>query len=1080
MRTSPILTLLASLLFALPSAGCRNEAKTVTDVDGDGFSDETDCDDNDAAVGEGETWYGDNDVDGYGAIELATTACVAPEGYQSRSDDCNDADASIHPDAEEICDGIDQDCDGVVDNGADATAWYTDGDADGYGDDATEVYDCAQPPGTVPVPGDCDDTDPAYNPSADESDCSDPNDYNCDGSVGFVDTDGDGFAACAECDDGDPAINPSAVEVCNGGDDDCDGLADDADDSVDTSTGIVVYADVDGDGFGDVLSPANVCEAGAGWVTDATDCDDGRPDVNPAANEICDALDDDCDGLVDDADDSLDLSTGTTSYTDGDSDGFGDDATVTLSCEPAAGSSALGGDCDDANPAYNPGASEPDCTDPNDYNCDGSVGYADADADGFAACAECDDTNSDNHPGAAEYCDSVDNDCDSLVDEDDAVDQANWYADADTDSFGDAATVTLACNQPAGFVPDDTDCDDTNAAISPAQVELCNDLDDDCDGTIDEDSARDAASWYGDTDNDGYGDFGSDTVSCAAPSGYVDNHTDCDDTNRAVNPSAIEVCNTIDDDCDSVIDESDAADATTWYADADSDTHGDPDATLIECVQPSGYVLSADDCNDADPAISPDATEICNSLDDDCNSLVDDGAGPTWYADADSDTYGDPSSSTVACTPSGSDVADYTDCDDTNPDVHPGATERTDGVDEDCDGSVDDGGWHGTGADGPLTVSGTTTLGAASVVTAISGATLTVSGTPVVSVGDEILVLNMHGSDAAHTHVGTYAFLWVAGVSGSDVTVESAPSVVFGESTNSDLSGQAVQMVRVPQYTDVQVLAGGVLTAPVWDGATGGVLAFRANGTVVVDVGGLITVDEAGYAAGNTGTAYNNDGYQGESYAGAGDGNLDSSYSGYYGNWAYGYYQANYGGGGAMITGGGGNYAGGATAGASWDGGNYPPAAAGDTYGSADLGLLFPGSGGAGVWDGYSSPGPGGDGAGILYVGAAGIDASGAASISAMGGSTLAWATGSWTYGAGGGAGGSVWLVADDLSLGSGAVDATGGFGEATHIRVGGDGGDGRIRLDFMRINGYDLGGTEAISAVSAGSEPDAGDTEAI
>ncbi len=1072
MRILPLS--LAFLTLALTA--CRGGDKDLTDVDGDGISDETDCDDNDANVGEGETWYGDNDVDGYGSVDLATTACVAPDGYQANADDCNDADDTVHPGADDPCDGIDQDCDGVVDNGAASTAWYTDGDGDGYGDDSTEVYDCEQPPGAVSVAGDCDDADPAYNPGAAESDCNDPNDYNCDGSVGYADADGDGFAACAECDDGDVAINPGAAEVCNGADDDCDGLVDDADDSVDASTGIVVYADVDGDGFGDGSSPAEVCEAGAGWVADSTDCDDGRPDINPAASEVCDGLDDDCDGLIDDADDSVDASTGTASYTDADGDGYGDDASLTTVCEVSAGSSALGGDCDDGDAAYNPGAVEDDCTDPNDYNCDGSVGYADADADGYAACAECDDADPANFPGAPEYCDGVDNDCDALVDEDDAVDPADWYADVDGDTFGNAGSVTQACDQPAGFVTDNTDCDDANAAVSPAQVELCNGADDNCNGTVDEDTAADAVTWYGDGDSDGYGDLGSTSTSCAAPSGYVDNSADCNDADGAVSPSATELCNAIDDNCDGAPDEASAADAPTWYADADSDSHGDVSAPAVECAQPSGYVSSADDCDDTDAAVNPDATEVCNSVDDDCDGVADDGAGTPWYADADGDSYGDPATSTIACSSPG-DVADNTDCDDTNANIYPGATERTDGVDEDCDGTIDDGGWHGTGADGPLTVSGTTTLGAGAVVTAISGATLTVSGTPGVSAGDEILVINLHGSDAAHTHVGAYAFLWVAGVSGSTVTVESAPTVVFGESSNADLSEQAVQLVRVPQYTDVQVLSGGVLTAPVWDGATGGVLAFRANGTVTVDVGGLITVDEAGYAAGQTGTAYNHDAFQGESYAGTGDGDLTSS-TGYYGNWAAGYYLANYGGGGAMITGGGGNYGGGATVGASWDGGLYPAAAAGDTYGSADLGMLFPGSGGAGVWYGYSSPGPGGDGAGILYIGAAEIDASGSASISAMGGSTGAWATGTWTYGAGGGAGGSVWLVADDLTLGSGAVDATGGFGEATHTRVGGDGGDGRVRLDYQRINGFEWGASEASTAVGTGSEPDAAFTD--
>ena len=296
------------------AAGCRSEGKTeyVVDADQDGIAEADDCDDNDAQIGAGSTYYTDADGDGYGDSARMGTYCGAAEGLSETSDDCDDADATVHPDADDLCDGIDQDCDGVVDNDNPAVAVYTDADGDGYGDDATSTLECVVPEGAVTEGGDCNDTDAAYHPDASEDDCADPNDYNCDGSVGFADADSDGFAACEECDDANGAINPSASEVCNG-------------------------------------------------------------------------FDDDCDVLVDVDDDSLDPASETTVYTDADSDGYGDDLTATLVCTVPDGAVTRGEDCNDTDGAYNPGATEDDCTDPNDYNCDDSVGYADDDSDGFAA-----------------------------------------------------------------------------------------------------------------------------------------------------------------------------------------------------------------------------------------------------------------------------------------------------------------------------------------------------------------------------------------------------------------------------------------------------------------------------------------------------------------------------------------------------------------------------------------------------------------------------------------------------------------------------------------------------------------------
>ena len=134
----------------------------------------------------------------------------------------------------------------------------------------------------------------------------------------------------------------------------------------------------------------------------------------------------------------------------------------------------------------------------------------DADGDGYDALTcggtDCDDDNAAVYPDAAEVCDEVDNDCDGSIDEDDAVDAATWYADGDGDGFGDPEAEAVSCTAPTGHIDDATDCNDADASISPGVDEVCDDVDNDCDGTIDEDDASDAATWYAEAETEGYGE----------------------------------------------------------------------------------------------------------------------------------------------------------------------------------------------------------------------------------------------------------------------------------------------------------------------------------------------------------------------------------------------------------------------------------------------------------------------------------------------------------------------------------------------------------------------------------------------
>ncbi|MBK7886546.1 MAG: T9SS type A sorting domain-containing protein [Bacteroidetes bacterium] len=204
--------------------------------------------------------------------------------------------------------------------------------------------------------------------------------------------------------------------------------------------------------------------------------------------------------------------------------------------------------------------------------------------------------------------------------------------------------------------------------------------------------------YYLDFDNDSYGDPTSSQSSCTMPFGYVVDNTDCNDANAAVNPAATEICNTIDDDCDGLVDDADPSitGQSTWYAEGDGDTYGNAGSSVLACVQPVGYVANNTDCNDGNAAVNPAATEVCNTIDDDCDGLVDD-ADPSitgqaiWYADVDNDGYGDANGTGVySCNPINGSVPNNGDCNDGNASINPAAVELCNGIDDNCNGLVDD------------------------------------------------------------------------------------------------------------------------------------------------------------------------------------------------------------------------------------------------------------------------------------------------------------------------------------------------------------------------------------------------------
>ncbi len=329
----------------------------------------------------------------------------------------------------------------------------------------------------------------------------------------------------------------------------------------------------------------------------------------------------------------------------------------------------------------------------------GGVVCTDVDGDGFTTCeGDCNDGSTDVFPGAPETCNGVDDDCNGQIDGPDATGVATWYYDADGDGYGDPLWTALGCVAPAGYVGNADDCDDGEVKVFPGAAEVCNLADDDCDGTVDGPHAAGAVSWYADADGDGFGDPAAETVACVAPTGAVRNPDDCDDEDDAVHPEAMEACNGIDDDCDTVVDPPGSLGTLTWYRDADGDGHGTVAVVEVSCTQPAGHVRLLGDCDDGRSDVHPDAAEVCNGIDDDCDTVIDPPDSEDardWFVDGDRDGFGDATGSPVrACAAPADHVADATDCDDVRADVSPGALEVCDAgeVDEDCDGEVNEDG----------------------------------------------------------------------------------------------------------------------------------------------------------------------------------------------------------------------------------------------------------------------------------------------------------------------------------------------------------------------------------------------------
>jgi hypothetical protein len=170
---------------------------------------------------------------------------------------------------------------------------------------------------------------------------------------------------------------------------------------------------------------------------------------------------------------------------------------------------------------------------------DTSEPSVDSDGDGFSSAEDCDDSDADVHPEAEEGCNGVDDNCDGEVDEGVTT---TWYADIDSDFYGDPAVSEVSCEAPNGYVENALDCDDTSGTVNPNQPEVCDGVDNNCDGVVDEDSAVDAQEFFADIDGDGHGNPVALVTACEIREGLSADDTDCDDTHSSVYPDAPLIC----------------------------------------------------------------------------------------------------------------------------------------------------------------------------------------------------------------------------------------------------------------------------------------------------------------------------------------------------------------------------------------------------------------------------------------------------------------------------------------------------------------------------------------------------------
>lgn len=450
---------------------------------------------------------------------------------------------------------------------------------------------------------------------------------------------------------------------------------------------ITYYQDLDNDGYGNAAVTQVGCNPIAGYVTNATDCNDNNNQIHPGAVEIAgNGIDEDCNGY----DAPLQLGiyqfAGTLDCTTQDVAATNAPANVTFSNFEAQGTACAAGGGVFNRSGWNTTA----ILDLNQYNqftisgtnCNNLILnkltlnqrtsttggtptiFVRSSLDNYATDI---DTLASGWNGNVYFSDTVVlpaafANVSSVTFRFYVINQATststlrmdnvsvwgnqipvtpqlYYADQDGDGFGNVNLDTLVCSAPAGYVSNNTDCNDADALQNPNTV------------------------WYQDLDNDQIGNTAVSQTSCTQPVGYVLADGDCNDNNANITAPIM------------------------YYPDFDQDGYGDEAAGALFCQAPVNLIAIGGDCDDNNNAIHPGATEICDGLDNNCNGQQDEGLTfLNYYFDGDSDGFGI-GNPTVSCTPIAGYATQTGDCDDSNNAINPGAADAEgNGVDENCDG----------------------------------------------------------------------------------------------------------------------------------------------------------------------------------------------------------------------------------------------------------------------------------------------------------------------------------------------------------------------------------------------------------
>lgn len=545
------------------------------------------------------TYYADTDNDGFGNPAVSQTGCSPIAGYVTNNSDCDDSNNAI---------GI-------------GATWYQDVDNDGLGNAAVSQVACSQPGGYVSNNTDCDDNNNAIGA----------------GQLYYVDADNDGYGSAVatgvssctplvgsvtnntDCNDNNNAIHPGANEIPdNGIDEDCSGA-----DLNTIGNELALYEFFNNNCGTPVWSvtaqPANAtfsdydttgaltCQAAlgvfnyAGFNTTATvdltqyysftmtpsacygaelnriifthktSASGGTPTVHLRssldnfASDIAAKTLPNSNAKID----TIMLNAGFDNITAPIefrwyiTDIGGTGATYRHDNVKVYGFlTALPQQtyyADTDGDGYgNPAVTVSNCVQPNGYVSDNT---------------DCNDSDSTEFPGAV------------------------WYQDSDNDGFGNASVSLTQCLKPNGYVSNNTDCNDNDNQVGAAQT------------------------YYVDADNDGHGSASATgVVSCTPIAGSVTNNDDCNDAVAAMHPGAVEICDGFDNDCDGNTDE--GFTQATYYQDLDNDTYGNPNVSVTDCVQPTGYVTNNTDCNDNNSAIHPGAADQTgNGIDENCDGV---------------------------------------------------------------------------------------------------------------------------------------------------------------------------------------------------------------------------------------------------------------------------------------------------------------------------------------------------------------------------------------------------------------------------------------------------------------------------